>query len=290
MSTVGSETGTETETKTESGSESESETGRSVACEGSVTSSFQIEELPRPPNGSPPFTKWPVSIPKKKKTESADRATFQLPIPTRPGSSLSSSLPPPHTPRFRHHPSPLHTPVSMSVRQPWLIPKFDCSPWACPSPRHLLRPRPRPTTRPVSGRLSIPTVSARGAKTVTRVKLSDLPQGLVVGSPLGELEEPDITPKPRARSRKLTTAKKKGAAADSARPDGPPTSGPLPAHPPDSSIYPTVVQQARDYMNQYPNCVVLIRVGSFYEVGICCDHTSESATPTNLTPIILPTV
>lgn len=30
--------------------------------------------------------------------------------------------------------------------------------------------------------------------------------------------------------------------------------------------YPTVIQQARTHMNKFPHCVVLTRVGSFYEV------------------------
>ena len=33
------------------------------------------------------------------------------------------------------------------------------------------------------------------------------------------------------------------------------------------STYPTVVQQALDNMRRYENCVLLTRVGSFYEVG-----------------------
>ena len=34
----------------------------------------------------------------------------------------------------------------------------------------------------------------------------------------------------------------------------------------DGPVYPTVVQQARDNMRKFDNCVLLTRVGGFYEV------------------------
>ena len=48
--------------------------------------------------------------------------------------------------------------------------------------------------------------------------------------------------------------------------------GPLPAKPADTisasdgPAYPTVIQQARNNMRKFAHCVVLTRVGSFYEV------------------------
>ena len=36
----------------------------------------------------------------------------------------------------------------------------------------------------------------------------------------------------------------------------------------DGLVYPTVVQQARNNMRQFDKCVLLTRVGNFYEVGV----------------------
>lgn len=36
----------------------------------------------------------------------------------------------------------------------------------------------------------------------------------------------------------------------------------------ESPAYPTVVQQAKDNMRKFEDCVVLTRVGGFYEVGL----------------------
>lgn len=39
--------------------------------------------------------------------------------------------------------------------------------------------------------------------------------------------------------------------------------------------YPTVVREARDNMRKYENCVLLTRVGSFYEVQILNDAETD---------------
>jgi|SRR5579862_676808 len=64
----------------------------------------------------------------------------------------------------------------------------------------------------------------RGAKSSSRVKLADLPQGSIAIEPLPQ---------------------------DEGKP-----------------AYPTVLQQARSNMNKFENCVLLTRVGSFYEVRL----------------------
>ena len=43
----------------------------------------------------------------------------------------------------------------------------------------------------------------------------------------------------------------------------------LPAEENAGPAYPTVVQQALNNMRKYEKCVLLTRVGSFYEVGSC---------------------
>ncbi len=69
----------------------------------------------------------------------------------------------------------------------------------------------------------VPTrILRRGAKSSTRVKLDDLPQGIIPAKPLEPLQ--------------------------------------------DEPAYPTVVQQARRNMRAFEHCVLLTRVGNFYEV------------------------
>ncbi|KAH8176004.1 mutS domain V domain-containing protein [Sarocladium implicatum] len=75
----------------------------------------------------------------------------------------------------------------------------------------------------------------RGKKTKTTVKLADLPQGLV---PLDPLPSPETTPVPQ-----------------------------------DEPAYPTVVLQARRNMQKFSNCVLLTRVGGFYELYF--EHAEE---------------
>ena len=46
--------------------------------------------------------------------------------------------------------------------------------------------------------------------------------------------------------------------------------------------YPTVVQQARNNMLKFGNCVVLTRVGGFYEVVICAANVNMLPSKTNI--------
>lgn len=80
----------------------------------------------------------------------------------------------------------------------------------------------------------------RGKKTKTVVSLDDLPQGLIRSEP--------------------TT--------------------PLPEEQPATPAYPTVVLQARRNMQKFDNCVLLTRVGGFYELYF--DHAEEFGPLLNL--------
>ncbi|KAB5563436.1 muts domain V-domain-containing protein [Coniochaeta sp. 2T2.1] len=92
----------------------------------------------------------------------------------------------------------------------------------------------------------------RGKKTRTTVSFDALPQGPLPGSdlPQGPLSAPG------------------GAASDPAPQE---ESGPA---------YPTVVMQARRNMNKYDNCVLLTRVGGFYELYF--EHAEKYGPPLNL--------
>lgn len=83
-------------------------------------------------------------------------------------------------------------------------------------------------------------LQVRGKKTKTTVSFDALPQGLLLGPELvrGPLQGPDV-------------------AAVEPLPEEEGESGPA---------YPTVVMQARRNMNKYDNCVLLTRVGGFYEL------------------------
>ncbi|EQL02416.1 MutS2 protein [Ophiocordyceps sinensis CO18] len=82
-----------------------------------------------------------------------------------------------------------------------------------------------------------PLPQGRARKTTTTVKLSDLPQG-----PL----RPEQTTPPAEEDKQQ-----------------------------DAPVYPTVVLQAQHNMRQFPNCVVLTRVGSFFELYF--EHAEEYA-------------
>lgn len=82
----------------------------------------------------------------------------------------------------------------------------------------------------------------RGAKTKTTVSLCDLPQGVIPAEPLPALDP---------------------VAADAAEP-----------------AYPTVVLQARRNMQKFSNCVLLTRVGGFYELYF--EHADEYGPLLNL--------
>lgn len=55
--------------------------------------------------------------------------------------------------------------------------------------------------------------------------------------------------------------------------DALPPLAPLPEEPPASPAYPTVVLQARRNMQKFDNCVLLTRVGGFYELYF--EHAEE---------------
>lgn len=100
-------------------------------------------------------------------------------------------------------------------------------------------------------------IVTRGKKTKTTVKLEDLPQGLI---PLQPQHSPTATDKSTARDGEDAST----AAADEE--EGP--------------AYPTVILQARRNMQKFSNCVLLTRVGGFYELYL--EHAEEFAPLLNL--------
>ena len=68
----------------------------------------------------------------------------------------------------------------------------------------------------------------RGAKTTTRKRIKDLQQGAIHAEPLPEFEEEHVS---------------------------------------QQAQYPPVLQGVRENILKFPNCVVITRVGNFYEVG-----------------------
>lgn len=83
-----------------------------------------------------------------------------------------------------------------------------------------------PRRRPICGQGPRIGVLVRGKRTKTVVNLDDLPQGVIRADTLPPLEP----------------------------------------EPPAAPSYPTVVLQARRNMQQFDNCVLLTRVGGFYEL------------------------
>ncbi|KAF1813993.1 DNA mismatch repair protein Msh1 [Eremomyces bilateralis CBS 781.70] len=73
--------------------------------------------------------------------------------------------------------------------------------------------------------------------------------------------KPSLAPKPHSRSKRTSTRVK-----ISELPQGPLPALAQDAQPEDEPAYPTVVQQARNNMRKFNHCVVLTRVGSFYEL------------------------
>ncbi|KAL2694133.1 hypothetical protein Neosp_000703 [[Neocosmospora] mangrovei] len=100
------------------------------------------------------------------------------------------------------------------------------------------------------------TAAVRGKKTTT-IRLSDLPQGLI-----------QPTSPPPASSTSPTEPQ------DAVSPL------PLPSLPQDPPAYPTVVLQARQNMDRFDNCVLLTRVGGFYELYF--EHADEYGPLLNL--------
>jgi hypothetical protein len=115
-------------------------------------------------------------------------------------------------------------------------------------------PRAHGVATPFAGRFS-PShlrLQVRGKKTKTTVSFDALPQGPLPGPelPQGPLPAPD------------------GASDEPLLEE---ESGPA---------YPTVVMQARRNMNKYDNCVLLTRVGGFYELYF--EHAEEYGPLLNL--------
>ncbi|KAF4976353.1 hypothetical protein FZEAL_6973 [Fusarium zealandicum] len=99
----------------------------------------------------------------------------------------------------------------------------------------------RPFLPPPSPHLPL---QVRGKKTSTTVKLSDLPQGLIQPTSSSSRTRPDAPTELQDAINPL----------------------PLPPLPKEPPAYPTVVLQARQNMRKFDNCVLLTRVGGFYEL------------------------
>lgn len=111
----------------------------------------------------------------------------------------------------------------------------------------------RPLLSPPSPHLPL---QVRGKKTTT-IRLSDLPQGLI-----------QPTSPPPASSTSPT------------EPQDAVSSLPFPSLLRDTPAYPTVVLQARQNMDRFDNCVLLTRVGGFYELYF--EHADEYGPLLNL--------
>ncbi|KAI0200074.1 muts domain V [Astrocystis sublimbata] len=129
-------------------------------------------------------------------------------------------------------------------------------------------------------RLSQSILHARGKKTKSSVKLKALPQGLVEAEPLPDLQEdggpacPTVVLKARGKKTKSSVKLK-------ALPQGLVEAEPLPDLQEDGApAYPTVVLQARRNMQKFENCVLLTRVGGFYELYF--EHAEEYGPLLNL--------
>ncbi|KJR83412.1 DNA mismatch repair protein Msh1 [Sporothrix schenckii 1099-18] len=104
-----------------------------------------------------------------------------------------------------------------------------------------------------------PQCQTRGKKTRTVVRFEDLPQGIVLpAAPIGANE----------RGTSASNVSNSNAGEDSQSSEtpssGPDTGGPA---------YPTVILQARRNMHKFANCVLLTRVGGFYELYF--EHAQE---------------
>ncbi|KAF5981230.1 hypothetical protein FCOIX_4355 [Fusarium coicis] len=97
-------------------------------------------------------------------------------------------------------------------------------------------------------------LQTRGKKTTTTIKLSDLPQGLIRPKPASSLPTSSSVSSPHDESTEALPL-------------------PLPPLPQDPPAYPTVLLQARQNMLKFDNCVLLTRVGGFYELYF--EHAEE---------------
>jgi len=115
-----------------------------------------------------------------------------------------------------------------------------------------------------------PAREKRGRKTIASLKLDDLPQEPIPLEPLVT----DIDIPPKRGSRKKTAPLK----LDNPIQDLTPLE-PLRLDD-DAPAYPTVVLQARNNMRKFENCVLLTRVGGFYELYF--EHADEFGPLLNL--------
>lgn len=114
--------------------------------------------------------------------------------------------------------------------------------------------------------------TTRGKKTKTVVRLGDLPQGLILPTTTttGKEEvEKEVEGDEGTKKKKRKKASEKTTTTTTSR------MRPLEDNhePPASPTYPTVILQARRNMQKFENCVLLTRVGSFYELYF--DHAEE---------------
>jgi hypothetical protein len=109
----------------------------------------------------------------------------------------------------------------------------------------------RPFRHPPSPHRPLQT---RGKKTTTTIKLSDLPQGLIQPKPVSPPPTSSSVSSPHDESTEALPL-------------------PLPPLPQDPPAYPTVLLQARQNMLKFDNCVLLTRVGGFYELYF--EHAEE---------------
>ena len=93
--------------------------------------------------------------------------------------------------------------------------------------------RSKPTPQWRSPKQFIARCMQRGAKTTTRKRIKDIQQGAILAEPLSEFEDEQTSQQPQ---------------------------------------YPPVLQGVRENMIKFPNCVVITRVGNFYEVGTAPVH------------------
>ncbi|KAI6354359.1 hypothetical protein MCOR25_008655 [Pyricularia grisea] len=112
----------------------------------------------------------------------------------------------------------------------------------------------------------------RGVKTRTTVKLDDLPT--VTCAKTKKKVKPEQSANPKSASRRTVIKLEdlpQGVIEDAESLPPPEDEGPT---------YPTVIQQARRNMNRFDNCVLLTRVGGFYELYF--EHAQEIGPQLNL--------
>ncbi|OAA67912.1 DNA mismatch repair protein [Niveomyces insectorum RCEF 264] len=143
--------------------------------------------------------------------------------------------------------------------------------------------RPAVAARPSDGMFRR---QARGKRTRTVVHLDDLPQGIVL--PSGALNETQVGEENRTtRSSSRTGGKSRGSVAATADDETTATaaatataSATVDSPSSGSPAYPTVVLQARRNMQKFADCVLLTRVGGFYELYF--EHAQEFGPLLNL--------